>query len=36
MRFGKPLAPLDADVERIASARSTSSKKFKEDYDKAK
>ena len=37
MRFGKSLPPLDAEVEELPSASSsTSSKKFKEEYEDAK
>jgi len=36
MRMGKPLEPLDADVEYIPSAHSTSSEEFKKEYDEAK
>ena len=36
IRFGKPLKPLNADVKYIPGARGSSSKKFKEEYKKAK
>lgn len=36
MRFGKPLKPLNAEVKYVPTAHGSSSKKFKEEYKKAK
>lgn len=36
MRYGKPLKPLNVKVEGLYGAKGVSSKKFREDYEKAK